>query len=53
MKIPHSSTKIRQIADAKEKLAKNKCGVEYHHLMKQVRDLRAEADELDKLTTVK
>lgn len=50
MKITHSPTRLREIADAKEKKAIGKCGAEYHHLMQQVRDLRAEADELDKLT---
>lgn len=47
MKITHSPTRLRELADAKEKKAQGKTGAVYHELMQQVHGLRAEADEME------
>ncbi|MFZ2172354.1 MAG: hypothetical protein WAW61_22300 [Methylococcaceae bacterium] len=47
MKITHSPTRLRELADAKEKKAQGKTGAVYHNLMQQVRRLRAEAEEIE------
>jgi hypothetical protein len=47
IQINHSPTRLRELAEAKEKKAQGKTGAVYHNLMQQVQGLRAEAAEIE------